>query len=657
MAVLGYKFWQRQFGGDPAVIGRKLRLNDVERTVVGVMPPRFMWRGADVYIPLRLRRGQAVEGVRDVHLLGRMKLGVTFAQAEADLRPILADIAAKDPRFPKEWRVELRTFRETFPSSIRQPLWILLGAVGLLLLIACANVSNLLLSRGAARAKEMAVRTALGGRRSRLVRQLLTESFALALVGGLFGWVLAWGGLKAILALVPPFTIPDESEVALNLPVLGFSLAVCVATSVIFGLAPALMSAGKNVANPLKEAGRGTAGGRQGWLRASLVVGEVALSVLLLIGAGLVMRSLLAMRSVDLGIRTERVVTMRLPFSDKRYPEAGRKVAFLRQALEAIRGVPGVMAVGVNTSYHPLGNWRMPVEVPGSATQDNFRVTMHQTDTGYLNAMGIPLLEGRLFDDRDLDSKQHVALVNQAFVDRYLGGRNALGKTFRVPRLRQAPVLLDNDGFEIVGVVRNATSQYFTLEFAPEVYLPYTITGLSSVLVVQTAGDPAAVQKAVQQQIYAIDRDQPVMDVRTLERSISDFVFAGPQFNLILFGVFAVLGLTLAAIGVYGVMAHAVARRTQEIGLRMALGAGTGRIMRMILSNGMRLLLAGVFVGLLISWPAARLLKQMLWQVSPFDPVAFTAVAALLVVIGLLACLRPALRAAHVAPVEALRYE
>lgn len=657
VAVLGYKFWQRQFGGDPGVIGRKLRLNDVERTVVGVMPPRFMWRGADVYIPLLLRRGQTVEGVRDVHLLGRMKSGATLAQAEADLRPILEEIAKKEPGFPKQWRVELRTFKETFPSSIREPLWILLGAVGLLLLIACANVSNLLLSRAAARVKEMAVRTALGAGRARLVRQLLTESLALAILGGLLGWLFAWGGLKAILALVPAFTIPDESEVALNWPVLGFSLLICATTSLLFGLAPALFAARTDVARPLKESGRGTAGGRQGWVRSSLVAVEVALSVLLLVGAGLVMRSLLTMRSVELGIRTERVVTMRVPFSSKRYPDAERKVVFLRRALEAVRSVPGVIEVGANTGYHPLGNWGMPVEVPGLAAQDSARVTIHQTDAGYLKAMGIPLVEGRLFEEREISAKQQVALANQAFVERYFGGKEALGKVVRIPRLRQPPFRLENDSFEIVGVVKNARSRYFSLELVPEIYFPYSITGFADVLVVQTAGEPATVIKAVQQEIYSIDRDQPVMDVRTIERSMSDFVFAGPKFNLILFGVFAGIGLTLAAIGVYGVMAHTVSRRTQEIGLRMALGAGATRIMRMVLANGVRLLLIGVGAGLLASWPAARLLKKMLWQASPFDPLVFAAVAGILVSIGVLACLRPALRAARIAPVEALRYE
>lgn len=656
VVVLGYRFWQRQFAGDPEVIGRKLRLNDIERTVVGVMPPRFMWRGADVYIPLRLLRGQTVEGVRDVHLLGRLKAGVTFPQAEADLRPLLEDIFRNDPRFPRQWRIELKTFRETFPSSLRKPLWILLGAVGLLLLIACANVSNLLLSRATARQKEMAVRVALGAARVRLIRQLLTESLGLALVGGLLGCLFAWGSLKTILALVPPYTIPDESEVALNWPVLGFSLLVCVLTSVIFGLAPALITSGRNVANPLKEAGRSSTGGGQGWLRNGLVVVEVALSVLLLVGAGLVMRSLLAMRSVDLGFRTEHVITFRVPFSEKRYPDKERKFAFLRDALERIQSVPGVLSAGVNTGFHPAGNWGAPVVVPGGLIQDSSRVALHQANSGYLRTMSIDLIEGRLFDDREVNTVQHVALVNQAFVDRYIG-QGAVGRSFQIPRLRQAPFNIEDDSFQIIGVVQNARIGNFQFEFGPEMYLPYTLTGFANQIVVKASVDPAAILKPVQAQIYAIDKDQPVMDIRTIDRALQDFILAGPQFLLVLFGVFAALGLTLAAIGVYGVMAHNVERRTQEIGLRMALGAASSRILRMVLTGGLWLLGIGVILGLAGSWAASRVLKNFLWHVSPVDPIAFSVVAAVLLVVGLTACLRPAARAARIAPVEALRYE
>ncbi|HKC89062.1 MAG TPA: ABC transporter permease, partial [Blastocatellia bacterium] len=372
VAVLGYRFWQRQFGGDPGVVGRQLRLNDKVRTVIGVMPKRFMWRGADVYLPITFERGRVVEGVRGVHLLGRLKPGVTAARAEADLRPIIEDLKKIEPsQFPDNWRVGLLSFKESFPSSIRENLWILFGAVGLLLLIACANVSNLLLSKASARQKEMAVRAALGARRSRLIRQLLTESLLIAVAGGALGVALAFGCLRAILAIVPPNTIPDESEIALNTPVLLFTVLVSGLTSILFGLAPALHTSASDLANPLREAGRGLQGGsRQALLRKGLVVAEVALSLMLLVGAGLMMRTFMAVQDVELGFRTDRLLTMRVPLPDQRYPDRERRVAFFQELLRRVSVVPGVQAVGLNTGMHPMGNFGAPVEVVGGAQQD-----------------------------------------------------------------------------------------------------------------------------------------------------------------------------------------------------------------------------------------------------------------------------------------------
>jgi len=396
VAVLGYRFWQRQFGGDPNVIGRRLRLNDKVRTVVGVMPKRFMWRGADVYLPTVFERGRVVEGVGFVHLLGRLKPGVTAAQAEADLRPIIGDLKKLEPsQFPEQWRVGLLSFKETFPSSIRENLWILFGAVGLLLLIACANVSNLLLSKASARQKEMAVRAALGASRARLLRQLLTESLILAVAGGALGVVLASGALQAILSLVPPDTIPDESEIALNRPVLIFTLAVSALTSVVFGLAPALHACTRELTNSLREAGRGLAGGvRQALLRKGLMVAEVALSLILLVGASLMIRTFLAMQDVDLGFRADRLLTMRVPLSEQRYPDAQRRTAFFQELLDRVRAIPGVKAVGLNTSVHPMGNWVTPAEVEGSSQPDTRSVVVHQINPDYTKALGIALVAG-----------------------------------------------------------------------------------------------------------------------------------------------------------------------------------------------------------------------------------------------------------------------
>ena len=659
VCVLGYRFWQRQFGGDPNVVGRQLRLNDKARTVVGIMPKRFMWRGADVYLPIVFERGRVVEGVRGVHLLGRLKSGVTGTQAEADLRPIIEDLRKHEPaQFPEKWRVGLLSFKETFPSSIRENLWILFGAVGLLLLIACANVSNLLLSKASARQKEMAVRAALGASRSRLLRQLLTESLILAVAGAVLGVVLAFGGLQAILTLVPPDTVPDESEIALNTPVLFFTLVVSALTSILFGLAPALHICTRDLANSLRETGRGVAGSiRQALLRQGLVVAEVALSLMLLVGASLMIRTFLAMQDVQLGFRADRLLTMRVPLSEQRYPDPQRRTVFFQELLDRVSAIPGVKAVGLNTSVHPLWNWGLPVEVPGSTQEDTRPVVIHQISPDYTRALGIALVEGRLFAGSEVNNKQHLAIVNQTFTRTRLDGRKPLGRTVRIPRLKQAPFAIEDDSFQIVGVVKDTLNRGLRDQVMPEIYVPFTLLGFADRVVALTQGDPTSVIRAVLGQVYALDRNQPVTDVRTIEAVLNDEIYAGPRFNLTLFSVFAGLGLTLAVIGIYGVMSNSVAQQTHDIGVRMAIGATPGHIAGMIVKNGSRLLLGGIALGLAGGFLTARLLSRQIWNVSPFDPISFSVVSLVLLAAGLLACVWPARRAASIDPMVALRYE
>jgi predicted permease len=659
VAVLGYKFFQRQFGGDPNVLGQELNLNGRVRTIVGVMPPRFMWRGADVYLPIVYRRGQVVEGVRMVHVLGRLKPGVTAAQAEADLQPIVADLAAREPdQFPEKWRVGLLSFEETFPSSIREALWILFGAVGLLLLIACANVSNLLLARAASRQKEIALRAALGAGRLRLARQLLTESLVLALGGAGAGIALAYLGLDVILALVPPGTIPDESEVVINLPVLAFTLAASMVTALLFGLAPAYHACAGNLSEPLKQAARSVSGSlRQKILRHAMVVSEVALSLMLLVGASLMIRTLIAMQSVDFGFQPERILTLRIPLSEQRYPEPERRNAFFQELLASVKTVPGVLGTALNTWVHPMGNWNVNVEVEGTATADQRNVQLHQINESYIETFGIAVLTGRAFSAQEVDARRHLALVNQAFVNRYLGERNALGAVVRLPRLRTAPFHIEEDAFEVIGVVEDAPNSNQPNEILPEVYIPHTIAALADILIVRTQAAPAALTNAVRDHVYAIDPSQPVTQVRTLETMLDEYIYSRRRFNLVLFSVFAVLGLALALIGVYGVISKAVADQTQEIGIRIALGAGFGNIAGMVLGNALKLLLIGIGLGLLGAFATTRLLAEQIWQVSPFDPLSFVTVSLLLLLAGLQACFWPARRAARLDPMEALRHQ
>jgi Acidobacterial duplicated orphan permease len=658
VAVLGYRFWQRQFGGDPSVLGRKLVLNGVTRTVIGVMPPRFMWRGADVYLPVDFRRGQVIEDVRFVHVLGRVKRHVTPAQAEAELRPIIEDLKKQNPSdFPEQWRVRLLKFSETFPSSIRNELWILFGAVGLLLLIACANVSNLLLSKAAGRQREMAVRASLGAGKGRLIRQLLTESLLLALAGGTLGVALAFGALRVLIALVPPGTIPDEAEITMNLPVLLFALAVSVLTTILFGLAPALQSASINLTEALKAGGRNSSGTRrQAGTRRVLVVAEVGLSVVLLAGAALMMRVLLELQRVDIGFEADRVLSMRVPLSESRYPDAARRVQFFQDLIPRIAALPGVRQVGLNTGLHPFMSYGVMISVDG-LPPDRQRVGFHAASRGYFDVIAARLVRGRLFTEAEEANRQQVAVVNEKFVERYFAGREPVGAVARVPLLKGGRWNLADDGFRITGVIRDIPNRGLENDTSPEMFVPYTVLGEPGFLAIKTDVEPMSLAKAAAAQVYAIDGEQPVTDVKPVSDYLRDWAFAGPRFNLILFGLFAGLGLTLAVVGVYGVIASSVAQRTAEIGIRMALGATVGAVVRMVLFSGMRLVLAGVVLGIGGSLVAARLLSGQLSRISPFDPIAFGLVVLVILAAALQACFWPARRAARIDPAIALREE
>lgn len=660
-AVLGYRFWQRQFGGDPHVLGAELNLNGAVRTVVGVMPRPFMWRGADVYLPIVYQRDRVVEGVTGVHLLGRLKPGVTAAQAEADLRPIIADLRREDPKqFPENFRVSLLSFKETFPSDIRQGLFILLGAVALLLLIACANVSNLLLAKATSRQREMAVRIALGAKRRRLIQQLLTESLLLAIFGGALGGLLAYGGLKAIIAIVPAGTIPDEAVIAMSVPVLVFACAVSVLTALLFGLVPALQAWTTNLASALKDRDSGAASNpRQRWIRNALVVGEVALSLMLLMGATLMVRTLSAVEGADLGIRRDHLLTFRVPLNEQQYSNLTKRDQFLEQLLERVQSAHGVEAVALNTSMHPFGNLRTSIDVDGSSKTDRRRVMLHQINADYTTVAGIPLLSGRLFTRADVETQRPFALVNQAFVRRYFSGRDPLGRLVRIPDFKTPPFNSSQDSFQIVGVMRDTLDWGWQGggELTPELYIPFTFLGRASRVMVLTQGEPSSVVAEVRKQIASLDPSQPVTDVRTMEAALSENLMSQPRFNLALFATFGGLGLLLAVVGVYGLMSHLVSTRTHEIGVRIALGANFRHVAGTILGDGAKLLIAGACIGLLGSAATARLIRDQVWQVSPFDPLSFTVVVLVLITTGLLACFWPALRAARLNPMTALRHE
>ena len=660
VAVLGYKCWVRDFGADPTVLGRKLRLNDRVRTVIGVMPPRFMWRGADVYIPIVFRRGEAPEGVRAVHVLGRLKPGVTPAQAEADLRPIVTDLKQRDTSaIPDNWRVKLLSFKETFPSDIRQELWILFGAVGLLLLISCVNVSNLLFTRASTRAAEISIRASLGATRFRIVRQLLSESVLIAIAGGACGILLAAAGLRGILAMVPPNTIPDEAEIVINIPVLLFAVGISVASALIAGLAPALHVARSSDGAAMVTRGtRGVAGSRvQKMLRGTLVAAEVALSLMLLVGASLLFRTLIQVQGVNLGFRPERTLTLRIPVNEARYRDPEVRRARLQQIVDQLKTAPGIRAVGVNTWFHPIGNWGIPVTVDGVQKVDARSVLLHQVNEQYCAALGIQVISGRMLSESEVLRRAKFAVVNQAFVRAYIPDGNAIGRLIRGARPERLPPPLRHVAFEIIGVVEDRVNDIGEQQVMPEFYVPHTILGQSDYLIV--AGDLPADSLAaiVRPQVYAVDRDQPVMDVKGMDRVLQEFVYSRPRFNLLLLSVFAAFGLALAICGIYGVLSHAVAQQTQEIGLRVALGATSAQLLGMVLMSGLRVLAIGAAAGLLGSFVAFRLLSSNVTGVKTPDGMTVVGVTALLIAVGLLACLVPAMRATRIDPATALRNE
>jgi putative ABC transport system permease protein len=456
--------------------------------------------------------------------------------------------------------------------------------------------------------------------------------------------------------MVPPFTIPDEAEVRLNLTVLVFAAAASMATAVIFGLLPALQTARRDVVEPLKAGGRTGSGRRESWLSGGLVVTEVALSLMLLISAALMMRSMLTVTRADYGVDTHGVLVARIPLDPNRYPTVERRAAFATEVVERLKNVATVESVASNSGYHPFGNLAAPVVVPG--INDDRPVNVHSISTDYLNVFRIPLRRGRLLDETDLAARRMVAMVSESFVQRYLGGRDPLGAAFRIPRVTSPPVSMESDAFEIIGVAADTTGA-FSREVRPEVYIPHTLSGLANfgVLLRVRAGDPAALVPTVRTVVNAIDKDQPITNAEPVDQTIARFVAAGPRFNVVLFGIFAALGLALVTVGLYGVMSNAVARRSREIGVRLALGATMGDVVRLVVGRGARLIGLGLLIGFAGGLASARYIGTLLRGVSPYDFPSMLIVAALLAAVGVLASWLPARRAGKIDPMGALRAE
>jgi predicted permease len=666
--VLDYGIWQRHFGGDRGALGRTLTLNGEPYTVVGVMPADFSLGEQvvptvggvepEMYVPLPLDAKQmASQGDENYNVVARLKPGATLAQAQAELNVVTRRLEQQFPDiYPpsRAFSLSVRPLLEQVVGDVRPALLVLLGAVGFVLLIACANVANLLLARATVREKELAIRAAIGAGRWRIVRQLLTESVVLSCAGGAFGLLVAYWGLDGLRAL-DPGNIPRLQNVALDGRVLSFTFGVAVLTGVLFGLAPALRGSRVNLGETLKEGGRNSVGGHRR-LRDALVVAEVALSLVLLAGAGLLVRSFARVEQVEPGFDARGVVSMRFSLAGTSY--AGKRgLEFYQPLLERVRHLPGVEAAGA-VSTVPLngsvgwGNITIEGYSPASgraAIQSDQRAA----SPGYFETMRVPLLGGRYFDEHDTKDSTPVVIIDENMARAYWPGQNPLGKRLKLGELEDK----DSPWMTIVGVVGNVKQYALDADSRVTLYVPQQQDSFGTMYVVaRTSGDPQSLASAVTREARSIEPNAPVIDVKTMAERLSDSL-ARRRFSMLMLALFALVAMVMSAVGIYGVISYSVEQRTREIGLRMALGAQARDALRMVVRQGMTLTLVGVGVGLLGALLLTRVMRGLLYGVSATDPLTLTSVALLLVLVALAACLVPARRAARVDPMVALRYE
>jgi putative ABC transport system permease protein len=661
--VLRYKTWVTHFAADPTILNKAFVLNGVSRTLIGVMPPRFGWGAGDLWVPQKPSRSDAAvtgEFPTVWYLVGHLKPGVSIRQAQADLVVVANQLAKVYPRsYPPHFTVELRSFTDMVVGHFRTTLYLTSAAVALLLLIGCANVANLLLARATTREKEFAIRSALGARRWRLVRQLLVESLLLGIAGAVLGVALASVGLTSLVSLLPQETIATESVIRLNSPVLLFAVLIAFLTPVLFGLVPALRAAGKDLEKPLRDSGKGTvASAQHGRLHGVVIVAEVALSFTLLVVAGLLMRSFVALRGVDLGLRPDHVLVTRLPLPSDRYKSAAQVTSFFRPLLARVKAMPGVLDAAESSTLPPYGGFPSEIEIPGQTHAEKWTALFQLCSDGYFSVLHIQLLEGRVFGEAEVNDSRKIAVVNKTFVRKYLGRINPIGQHVRLSDLENFPDKVPDPSFEVVGVVADALNDGLQRPVQPEVWIPYTVTGSGQRgLLVRTTNEPMSLMNETRRAVWATDRSVPLTFTGTLENFINMRSYAGPRFGFVLMSVFAGAGLALVMIGVYSVVAYATARRSHEIGIRMALGASLGDVLRLVMGQGAKLTLFGVAIGAPAALALAQLIQSLLFEVSASDPLTLIGVTLLLVFVGLLACYVPARRAMGVDPMIALRYE
>ena len=661
VVLLSYSLWQRRFGSDPSVIGRALALNDQSYTVIGIMPrfvqlPGFANRNDQLWVPIAFPPEEAAQrGNHFLEVIARMKPGITLKQAQAEMETIAARLAQQYPDYNTRLGAVVVPLHEEVVGDIKPALLVLLGAVGFVLLIACANVANLLLARAAVRQKEIALRLALGASRSRLMRQFLTESVLLAVFGAGLGLLLALGGIRILKTFIPA-TISQVQTINIDARVLIFTGLVAILTGIGFGLAPALQASHLNLNDTLKEGGRDAGGGRKGnRLRDLLVIGEVAVSFVLLIGAGLLINSFFHLRNLEPGFRADHLLTMKVDLSEVKYPDRERRAAFFDEVIRRVRALPGVQSAAVAGNL-PLtyngDSMNISVEgVPDPPPDQRPDVIFRAIGPGYFGTMGISIIRGRDFTDQDKADSKNVVVISEKTAQHFWHGQDPIGR-----RLKPGSSTSNTPWREVIGIVRDVRQNDFIA--APKMQMYFTYRQLKDLapnaLVIRTSIEPLSLAASARDAIWSVDKDQTVADIDTMEHIVAEAV-ARQRFSMLLLGLFATLALLLASVGIYGVMTYSVAQRTHEIGIRIALGARRADVLQMTIKQGLRLVGAGMILGLAAAFILTRVLESLLFGISATDPVTFFGISLVLLAVAILASYLPALRATKVDPIIALR--
>lgn len=656
VVVLSDALWRRNFGADANLVGKDISIGGENFSVIGIMPPQFKFFASQMWVPLVFTEKQlASRGSHAFNVLGRLKPERTLDQAKEEMATIARRLEQQYPDQQKNRTIKLVPLQEDNVRLIRPALFLLLAAVGLVLLIACTNVANLLLARAASRRSEIAIRAALGAKRGRLVRQFLTESVLLSFLGGLCGLLLAKWGTDVLVSMATGY-LPVMTEISLDWRVMGFTLALSLLTGMIFGMAPAMHISKTDLQDAIKDGGSRGGSSRGSWLRGFLVVAEVAAALILLVGAGLLLKSFLHLLQVNPGFRTENVLTMRISLPDGKYKSADAMAGFYRQLLERVAPLPGIEASGVINLLPVLqagynGEFQIVGQEPDPSGKPPL-VEIRTVSPDYFRALGVPLVSGRTFNARDQQGSEPVAIVNETFARRLIPNQDPLGKYIKDD---QEP------GIKIVGVVGDVKQFGLIAPTIPELYTPYTQppgpgTTQTMTLVVRTSGDPEALGPVLRKEVLSVDPAQPVYEVQTMQTVIGKAV-SYQRLNMQLLGIFATLAMILAVIGIYSVMSYQVSQHTHEIGIRMALGAQPWHVLRLILREGLTLTLIGVVLGVAGAFALTRLLASLLFGVRASDPLTYVMVSLLLIFVALLACILPARRATKVDPLIALRYQ